>query len=213
MRFTAALFDLDGTLVDTGRLIVKSFQHTFRTALSRDISEQEVYRHFGETLEETFKQYAPDRVAELLQVYRAFNHANHDRLVTSFEGMEEAVRTLHQQGVKLAVVTSKLSRTARRGLEVSGLLPYFDTVVGVEMTTRHKPDPAPLLLALELLGETAGQHVLMVGDTTADVRSGRNAGVQTAVVGWSHVERTELEAAAPDHWLDHPRDLVRLVLQ
>jgi len=213
MRFTTALFDLDGTLVDTGPLIVKSFQHTFRTALDRDISEQEVYRHFGETLEETFKQYAPGRVAELLQIYRTFNQANHDRLVIRLDGMEEAVRTLHRHGVKLAVVTSKLSRTARRGLEVSGLLPYFDTVVGVEMTDRHKPDPTPLYLALELLGETAGQHVLMVGDTTADVCCGKNAGVQTAVVGWSHIERAELEAAAPDHWLEQPRDLVRLVLE
>lgn len=213
MRFTTALFDLDGTLVDTGRLIVKSFQYTFRTALSREISEQEVYRHFGETLEETFTQYAPDRVPELLQIYRTFNQTNHDRWVTRVPGMEEAVRTLHQQGVKLAVVTSKLSRTARRGLQVSRLLPYFDTVVGVEMTTLHKPDPAPLHMALQLLGETAGRHVLMVGDTPADVFCGRNAGVQTALVGWSHMDRAELEAAAPDYWLQHPRDLVRLVLQ
>lgn len=212
MGFSTILFDLDGTLVDTSRLIVASFQHTFRETLGIEVSEAEIHRHWGEPLPMTMEAYAPDRVEELVAFYRTYNRANHDRLVTGFDGMQEAIRSLHEGGVQLAVVTSKLSEMARRGLKVAGLLPYFDTVVGVEHTTVHKPDPTPLYLALDLLGEKPGDHVLMVGDTTMDITSGKNAGIKTAVVGWSELDRAELAVAEPHYWLAHPADLVTLAL-
>ncbi len=212
MPYSVILFDLDGTLINTNDLIVASFQHTLREKLGREVPADEIRQYFGEPLATTMARYAPDRQRELVAFYRQFNHANHDRLLRQFPGVPEMVRTLHGAGVTLAVVTSKRTALARRGLRVSGLDPYFTTLVGADDTEKHKPDPAPALLALEWLGERPGGHVLMVGDSRYDILCGRGAGVRTAAVGWSAQSREALEAARPDYWIDQPRDLVQLVL-
>lgn len=210
-RFRTVLFDLDGTLIDTNHLIVTSFQHVFREHLGLEVPAEQIYTHFGEPLRRTLAQYAPDRVDELCDRYRTFNLAHHDQLIRQFPGMLEATSRLKRAGLKLAVVTSKYTRTAKRGLDVCRLTPFFDVVVGMDQTEKHKPDPEPCLEALRRLGEGAGPHVLMVGDSPFDIECGRNAGLRTAAVEWT-VNRQPLEASRPDYWVADPGDLVRLVL-
>lgn len=212
MRYSVVLFDLDGTLVDTNHLIVRSFQHTLREKLGLEVSGADLYQYFGEPLVTTMGRFAPGRAEELTDFYRVFNLANHDALIREFEGVREAVATLRQAGVKLAVVTSKKRDLALRGLRVSGLEPLFDAVVGMDETEKHKPNPEPALLALERLGATAGRHVLMVGDSHFDMMCGKNAGLGTAAVAWTVQAREVLDATQPDHWIETPSDLIRLVM-
>lgn len=211
--YRAVLFDLDGTLIDTNHLIVTSFRHVFREKLGREVDPAEIYPHFGEPLPATMEFFAPGRADEFVAFYRDFNIANHDTLLRHFPGMPEAVAALKQAGVKLGVVTSKKSDMARRGLRVSGLEPFFDAVVGMDETAKHKPDPEPALLALQRMGERSGNDVLMVGDSVFDILCGRNAGLKTAAVGWTVIERATLDRdAEPHYWLERPEDLVGLAL-
>ncbi|MBY6276010.1 MAG: pyrophosphatase PpaX [Symbiobacterium thermophilum] len=210
-HFDAVLFDLDGTLIDTNRLIVTSFQHVFRTRLGLEVAPEEIYRFFGEPLRTTMTRFAPDRADELTEAYREYNLSVHDRLVRRFPGVNDAVAALRQAGVRLGVVTSKYTPLARRGLSVCGLEAHFPVVVGEDQTERHKPEPDPALLALELLGVQPGPRVLMVGDSPLDLRCGRAAGCRTAAVGWA-LDRAALAAGEPDFWLERPSDLVALVL-
>jgi len=212
MAFSIVLFDLDGTLVDTNGLIVATFQHILKSELGLDVPKEQIYRHFGEPLPVSMARYSPERAEELVLKYRAWNLANHDRLIRQFPGVPEMVAALKAAGVRLGVVTSKRRDTALRGLRVTGLDPYFDVIVGMDETERHKPEPDPIYLALDRLGDKPGDHVLMVGDSTFDMRCGHNAGVKTAAVGWTVIDRVELTGANPSYWVETPDQLLSLVL-
>lgn len=209
--FSTVLFDLDGTLIDTNHLIVTSFQHVFKEHLRIDVPAEEIYPYFGEPLPRTMARYDPDRADELCVLYRTFNASQHDVLIRQFAGMVEAMSSMKEAGVKLGIVTSKRTDTALRGLKVCKLDSFFPTIVGMDATEKHKPDPEPCLEALRRMGEKAGPHVLMVGDSHFDIECGRNAGAKTVGVGWA-ANPGPLRASQPDYWVESPSDLVNLVL-
>ncbi|MGE5590351.1 MAG: pyrophosphatase PpaX [Bacillota bacterium] len=206
-RVKALLLDLDGTVLDTNQLIVKSFQHTLGELLGLTVAAEELYPYFGEPLIHTMARFSPERAEEMVAHYRAFNIAHHDELARVFPGLSEALAQLREGGMRLAIVTSKYSATARRGLDLFGLTPLFETLVTMETTPRHKPDPDPALAALERL-DLPPEEAVMVGDSILDVQCGRSAGTGTAVVGWSVFPRAELQASQPDYWLNRPQDLL-----
>lgn len=214
-----ALFDLDGTLLDTNELIVASFQHTFSSLLSLDVPREEIVANFGHPLSTTFKPYARDEahLDELVAHYRAFNEARHDDLVRRVPGALECVQALHDAGVKLAVVTSKRDYTARMGLRLAGLEPFFSVLVSCDTPglAAHKPAPDPALLALSLLGEAGAgpSDCVMVGDSAMDVGCGRAAGVRTVAVGWTALERDAVDAAGPaTAWVESCAELQEYIL-
>ena len=114
LPFTAALFDLDGCLLDTNDLIQRSFQHTFAECaavlgLHESPAPSLIQSWFGEPLVTTFRRFSQDEatVAHCVAAYRAYNLAQHDALAREFDGLLAVVRHLAQCGVRLAVVTSK----------------------------------------------------------------------------------------------------------
>lgn len=210
MKYVAVLFDLDGTLLDTTDLIIKSFQHTCGIHLNRQISKEEVVPYFGKTLRAGLEQLGPDCVEQLIETYRAYNLDHHDAMVEIFPGVISTIQRLASQGTKLAVVTSKTVKTAVRGLKLFEIDHYFTAVVGLESTPKHKPDPTPVLLALQLL-QIEPHQALMVGDSPFDLQSARAAGVDTAAVRWSELPWRELAAEKPDYTLENMEDLLELI--
>ena len=214
---TVALFDLDGTLIDTNNLILKSFLHVFGCAAFAGLpapAEEAIVSFFGEPLYDTFRRFTSDeaKVSELVGVYREFNLEQHDALIAEFVGVLAAVERLAAAGVKLAIVTSKKVATAHLGLAAGKMAHLFPVLVGLDSTEAHKPRPEPALLALRMLGEEPGPHVLMIGDSPFDIECGRNAGCRTAAVGWTLL-RERVEASRPDHWIEQPDDICELILR
>src|SRR3712207_381725 len=152
MRFRTVLFDLDGTLIDSGAMILASFRHATQTVLAREIPDEELVAAVGgATIHEQMRSFDPDRVDELVEVYRAHNVPLHDEL-QAFDGVEDVLATLAGQGRKLAIVTAKRRTGVDLAFGTLGIGRYFDAVVSAEDTERHKPDPEPVLLALARLG-------------------------------------------------------------
>ena len=211
MAYRGVLFDLDGTLLNTIELIVCSYRHTFRECLGLDVPRRDVLARIGWTLPAHLALYRPDpqAVAEMTEVYRRFNLANHDRLARLFPGVRETLAALARAGIRLGVVSSKIRVGVERGLELFDLTRYFRTVICLEDTERHKPDPEPVALGVRRLGLEPGQ-VVMVGDSPSDLEAGRRAGTGTAAVAWSTFSAEELEAADPDHFLSAVEDLLPL---
>ena len=203
------LFDLDGTLLNTNDLIIKSFQHTLSKHLSLEVTEQDLYPYFGEPLRVTLERFGPELAEEMLRSYREFNNIHHDQLTTIFPGAVETLEELSRRGVRLGVVTSKITQTAIRGLELFGIRKYFDVVVGLEMTDKHKPDPEPILKALEIL-DLPPSAALMVGDSPFDILCARNAGVKSAAVAWSVHSKEKLMEERPDCYVESFGDVVRI---
>src|SRR5262245_17586589 len=184
-RTTAVLFDLDGTLIDSIELILKSAHHAFAGRDGHVPSDAEWLTGVGIPLQAMMQRYARDdaEVAALIAKYREYQLAHHDRLVRAYDGVVETVDLLRGRGHALGVVSSKTTCRAKRGLETAGLDGHFDLIVGCDSCERHKPDPAPVLFALEQLGY-APEEAVFVGDSVHDINAGNAAGVRTIAALW-----------------------------
>jgi pyrophosphatase PpaX len=127
-----------------------------------------------------------------------------------FEGVRETLELLHGRGHPTAVVTSKANEGARRAMRLLQLERYIDELVGLDSCERHKPDPEPVLLALDLLGYPPSEAIFL-GDSPHDIRAGNAAGVITVAALWGPVPRPALDAASPDYLIEHIREFPTLV--
>jgi pyrophosphatase PpaX len=208
VALTTFLFDLDGTLIDSIELILRSYRHTMRTHRGEEPADAHWMEGLGTPLWVQFRRFTDDPVEidAMVATYRAYNLAHHDELVRPYEGVVEAVRALRRRGRPLGLVTSKMRSGAMRGLVRASLDDAFDVIVGADDVTHPKPHPEPVRLALERLGTPASDAVF-VGDSRHDLVAGRAAGVKTAAALWGPFDRSHLEDLAPDYWLERPADL------
>jgi len=190
MRFPVVLFDLDGTLIDSGPMILSSFRHATRTVLGREIPDHELVASTGgSTLEVQMSAFDPQRVDELVAAYRAHNTPLHQNLECCL-GIEDVLDELKAQGRLLGVVTAKRQHTVALAFGRLGIERYFDVVVTSDDTTAHKPDPEPVLLALEKLG-AGPEDAAYVVDSPFDVGAARAAGVFAVAVGWGRMHSVD----------------------
>lgn len=186
MRFPVVLFDFDGTIVDSGAIIMASFRHAAQEVLQREIADIQVTAMLGgASLHEQMAAIAPDRVEELVVAYRRHNEPLHEELECC-AGMLDVLDRLHAEGRRLGIVTAKRRATVELAFARLPLRDYFEVIVGADDTARHKPDPEPILLALERLG-AAREDAVYVGDSPFDVGAARAAGVHAIGVTWGGI--------------------------
>ena len=196
----AALFDFDGTLVDTTDLIYQSMRHAAGEVLGREVSREVLMANVGQPLPRQMELLSAQHAEALLDSYRLHNEENHDALIQEFPGVEESLARLRSAGVQVAVVTSKRRFSVDMALKTfPGLGEVVDQWVTMEDTTEHKPRPEPLLKGLELLGGISREEAAYVGDSPFDVAAAKAAGVKSVAVSWGAFSEDTLRAAEPDH--------------
>jgi pyrophosphatase PpaX len=207
MRFPVVLFDLDGTVIDSGAIILASMRHAVKEVLGAEPPDELLMAAVGGPgLEAQMHALAPDRVKELVDVYRAHNEPLHDGLMCC-AGIDGVLVRLKDEGRRLGIVTAKRRVTVELAFAQVPLAHLFETVVGGDETERHKPDPEPLLLALERLGVAAGDAAY-VGDAPFDIKAAKAAGIFSVGVTWGGIHaRERLEAEQPDALVDTPEEL------
>ena len=195
MRFRTVLFDLDGTLIDSGAIILASMRHAAEVVLGRAIPESELMAAVGGPgLVEQMSALDFARTDELVRAYREHNEPLHAGLQCC-PGVLEVLATLKREGRRLGIVTAKRRATVQLAFDVVPMEHLFDVVVGADDTERHKPHPEPLLAALERL-DSPPAEAAYVGDSPFDVRAARAAGVHAIAVTWGSIhpeERLALE--------------------
>ena len=208
---SAVLFDLDGTLVDTIGLILGSMQYSF-AGRERAPTDAAWLSQLGKPLPVMMAPYADGDadIAALIARYREHQVVEHDNLIRAYPDATDVVRELHARGHAIGVVTSKGVQVAQRALDWAGMAPFISTLVGLETTTIHKPDPAPVRFALQQLGAHAS-HAWMIGDSPFDLQAGRGAGTRTCGALWGPFTRAELEAERPDALATGMRDLLTIL--
>jgi pyrophosphatase PpaX len=211
-RPLAVLFDLDGTLIDSIELILKSARYAFEDRDGHIPTDAEWLTGVGIPLVAMFQRYARDaaEVDALIARYREYQLEHHDRLVRCYDAVVETVDYLRAAGHPVGIVTSKTGWLARRGIDHVGLGPHFDLIIGCDSCERHKPDPEPVLLALGRLGYAPSEAVF-VGDSVHDIHAGNAAGVTTIAALWGPFGREDLVASGPAHFLERIADLPRLL--
>ena len=204
------LFDLDGTLVDSADLILESWRHTMRVHLSEVPSDDVWLKMFGQPLRAQFRLFvdSAEEVQAMIDTYVEYNLREHERLIRSFPDVVDTLVSLRARGVKLGIVTSKAKRGTFRSLAACGLQPeWFGVIVTSDEPVPHKPDPAPVRLALERL-RAPPTEAAYVGDSIWDIRSGREAGVTTIAALWGPFSERELAVERPHVMLDSITDLL-----
>lgn len=206
-KTTTLLFDFDGTLLDTNELIIQSFQFVLDAHYPGKFTRAHILPFMGPTLRESFLSVDPSKTDQLIEEYRSWNLENHDRLCTEFDGVKETLRKLKKRGLKMAIVSTKRNNMVWKGLDLLNIGDLFDTVIGLDDVNNPKPDPEPILLALERLGSTPEESI-MIGDNYHDIVGGKNAGVRTAGVAWSLKGEAFMRELEPDYILQHISDLL-----
>ncbi|WP_106496695.1 pyrophosphatase PpaX [Lentibacillus sp. Marseille-P4043] len=209
MSIHTILFDLDGTLIDTNELIIASFKHTF-DHYGKNFTREKAIEFIGPPLKESFETVDPSQADTMVETYRQHNLEHHDEYVTAFPFVIETLEHLREQGIQLGVVTTKMWDTVDKGLKLTGMDPFFETVITLDDVTHAKPHPEPIIKAMHDLNAKA-ESTLMVGDNSHDIEAGQNAGVQTAGVAWSLKGKEMLEAYHPTYMLNDIRDLFSIL--
>ncbi len=194
------LFDLDGTLLDSNKLIIDAFKHVFKTKFpDLTLTEEEYMSFIGPTLWTSFSKYEPDlkRVDELVLLYREYSDLYYDDL-KAFDGAKELLKTLKERGYKIGVVSSKMHPLVVRALKITNMIDYVDVVVGFEDVKNHKPHPEGLLLAEKLL---KSKRSIYVGDHPSDVKAGKKAHMLTCGVSYSY--HKDIIKEEPDFMIDN----------
>ncbi len=212
MRSSVCLFDLDGTLIDSGPMIISSMKHAALTVLGRDIPDEVLAAAVGGPgLVAQMEALDPGRVDDLVEAYREHNVPLHSELEAFWEVVEVLPR-LRAEGRRLGIVTAKRHASVQLAFDqLPGLEANFDVVVGAEDTKRHKPDPEPLLAALDRLGASSADAAY-VGDSPFDIRAAKAAGVMAVAVAWGGIHGTDaLQAEEPDALVHHAEELLAVL--
>jgi len=208
------LFDLDGTLVDSIELIVSAAMKAFASRPGPSPSEAQIRNTIGRPLPTTFGPWLVDDndLPFLISKYREYQLEHHDRLTNAYDGIVEAVAGLDMAGCAMGIVTSKVGFMAERALVHVGLARYMRCVIASDSTTRHKPDPEPVLMALDRLG-AAPSSAVYVGDSPYDMQAARAAGVHALGVMWGAFSTETLLDAGAEAVLRSPAELLPYVKQ
>jgi pyrophosphatase PpaX len=206
----AVLFDLDGTLIDTNELIIKCFKYVYEKYLNLEVSTEDICKHFGEPLLNTFQRYDEKNAAKLTEYYKEYNLEIHDEMARGFEGARETLLSLKQKGIKVGVVTSKRKEMTNRGLKLIDLYDIVDVTITPEDTIKHKPGPEPILKACERL-KISPDEVLYVGDTSFDIKCSKSAGALSCLVKYTRLPLPELMELKPNYAIDRLFDIIEIV--
>ena len=197
----AALFDFDGTLVDTTEMIYQGMRHAASTVLGReDIPRETLLANVGQPLPRQMELMDAEKAEPLLEAYRHHHEENHDALIREFPQVAVALSRLQSAGIKVAVVTSKRRASVEMALNsFPDLRDVVDRFVTMEDTREHKPPPEPLWRGLELAGGFPREEAAYVGDSPFDVEAAKAAGLTSVAVSWGAFSEDRLREAEPDH--------------
>ncbi len=200
------MFDVDGTLVDSASDICGAIQTVLEARRHQSPVPLEFLRgYIGRHLIDLFHDlgYAGDDIDALVAEYRQVYPARCHSMTTRYPGVLETLSVL---GGRKATATTKGTPTTRVVIEMFGLLPYFDHIQGTDGFPA-KPAPDVLFAALKALNAQP-EDCLFVGDSPADMESGRAAGVKTCAVRYGYGNIDELARWRPDYWVDDLRELL-----
>jgi len=211
-NFRAVLFDVDGTLVDSLKMIIIGLGDTYEKYLGHRPAPQEIQSLIGMPLRRQLALYrevepTEEELAEMSEYTLSRFEANVEH-ETLFSAAVDMLRLCHQRGIKTALVTSKDSQ------ELSGFMkrfpgaPFVDTTVCASDVQHPKPAPESAYLACQRLG-VSPQEAVFIGDSVYDMRCAKGAGTASVAVAYGAATEAALLAEQPDLLFRTPEELFR----
>lgn len=205
------MFDWDGTLVDSKKVILASYRDATEKVLGRPFPQtpEEIALILPMRAQESFPMLAEGKAdpAVLTQAYHEAYLVNSARWGGAFPETRATLDSLKSQGLEIGLVTSKSRDRVDSDMERFGLNDLFSVIITGDMSAERKPHPGPVLDAIRELKVNASS-VVMVGDGPQDVEAGRGAGTVTVACTYGFHGRQECEEAKPDYLIDAIEDLI-----
>lgn len=195
------IFDFDGTLADTSKLIVATMQKSIEELGLPARSADEIKATIGIRLEE-IPSYLwpdiPDIGEKVASVYRRNFEILKDKIpVELFPGVMETLQHLNGKGIKIAIATNRSRHSVEELTEQLRIRRYFDYLLGGDNVHMGKPNPESIFMILNDM-EWEADKSMMVGDMSVDILMGKNAGIKTCGVIYGNGKEAELKEAGTD---------------
>lgn len=212
-----AVFDLDGTLVNTLTdlqnacdILIK--RHGYDAKWSESDYKQFVGNGIRKLIERAFRfslndEQLDEYLAEFLVIYDKIKLDN----TAAYDGITEQLRLMKSKGIKLTVVTNKAESAAIGILSSIFGDNQFDVIIGQREGLPVKPDPSGVQIALQNMACTP-EEALYFGDSNVDMQTAKNAGITAIGVTWGFRSREELINAGADKLIDSPQKISDLFL-
>jgi 2-phosphoglycolate phosphatase len=203
------MFDLDGTLADTGHDLADSVNFTRAHFRLSPLPEGKVYAHVGRGVENLLLRSIPekstDHFPEVLGVFLAHYEAHLLDRTVLYPGVHEVLDYFCAK--RRVVVSNKIHRLTVAVLRGLGVVNHFDAILGGDSGVEKKPHPGLILGVLERF-HVAAASALIIGDGDTDIEAGKRAGVMTCGVTYGLGNQDDLIAATPDFLIDDLTELV-----
>ena len=202
------MFDLDGTLADSGRDLANAVNYTRAYFNLEPLPEALVFTHVGRGVEYLLKHALPEEDSVHFQrVMAVFLRRYEEHLLDTTVAYPSVHAVLEYfRGKRRVVVSNKIYRLTLEVLRGLGLENQFDAILGGDSAPEKKPHPALLEGVLQRF-QIPASHALMVGDGDTDVEAGKRAGVVTCAVTYGLGNQEDLRAAGPDFLIDDLSEL------
>ncbi|MXO66769.1 HAD-IA family hydrolase [Altericroceibacterium endophyticum] len=213
--FATIGFDLDGTLVDSNLDLLPAMNHTLELAGRSPLDYEQSKRIIGGGTREMLQRallhtggpIAETEMDALLEQHFTYYEAHLADNTVPFDGVLATLDNLRERGVRLALVTNKIERFARKLVEALDMIHYFDCVIGGDTLGPGRAKPAPDMVR-EAIGRCGGHsNFVMVGDSRFDVEAAHAAGVPCVAVTFGYRDRPAEELGA-DRLIDHYDQLI-----
>lgn len=207
---TAAVFDFDGTLMDTEPAIMASFEHVFQKYRTvEEFTPERRIKVLGPALDVMMKEFFPEMDPWIcVEEYRRYQRENLRNLIRPMPGAMETLAKLSAMEVPCAVVSTRYFKSLDELLKQSRMDGFMSVVLGNDSVSRSKPDPEGILKAWEMLKT---ESCFYIGDSVMDVEAGKNAGAVTVAYPSNEGKRNDLIAAKPDYLIEQLSALPELI--
>lgn len=204
------IFDFDGTIINTNKLIEEGLSHFAITFRGTPLSNEEHGFLLGMPLEDQMKFINPKQYHYMTNAFKAWYLKKHETRISAFNGMDDVILFLHSEKYKLGIVSNNSRETIDFGLKQLKMESLFEVIITSDDVSDKKPSPEGLFKALALLNSSK-EDSIFIGDSASDILAGNRAGIESVLVGWSLMEPQQIESLAPDHMIEKPMDLLSLI--
>jgi phosphoglycolate phosphatase len=209
------IFDLDGTLIDSSRDLANSVNATRAHLGLAPIEDAVVYSYVGNGAPVLIRKalgpaYSDEAVESALQYFLSYYREHMLDYTTLYPGVRETLDRLHAAGKRMAVLTNKPVRISRAILDGLGVGGHFFQVYGGNSFDLKKPNPIGVETLMRETGIRA-DRALMIGDSSVDTQTARNAGIASCGMTYGFAPET-LSDPVPDRVLDRMEELADWLL-